>query len=61
VTDPKSGKLVERWANQTDSGQNKLGPSEDRSAKRAATYHNIAAAMARDWVPAVAGQLRLAA
>lgn len=61
VTDPKTGKLVERWENQTDSGQNRLGPSEDRSAKRAATYSNIAAAMARDWIPAVAGQLRLAA
>ena len=61
VTDPRNGKLVERWANQTDAGQNRLGPSEDRSAKRAATYPNIAAAMARDWVPAVAGQLRLAA
>ncbi len=61
VNDPKTGKLVERWANQTDSGQNRLPPSEDRSAKRAATYSNIAAAMARDWIPAVAGQLRLAA
>ena len=61
VTDPKTGKLVERWENQTDSGQNRLGPSEDRSAKRAATYSNIAAAMARDWIPAAAGQLRIAA
>lgn len=55
------GKPVERWENQTDSGQNRLPPSADRSAKRAATYVNIAAAMARDWIPAVAGQLRLAA
>lgn len=40
-----------RWANQTDSGQNKLGPSETRSADRARTYPGIAAAMADQWVP----------
>ena len=39
-----------RWANQTDSGQNKLGPSEDRAAERARTYPGIAAAMAEQWV-----------
>lgn len=61
VIDPKTGKMAERWANQTDSGQNRLGPSGSRSADRAATYTNIAAAMARDWMPAVAGQFRLAA
>jgi len=55
------GKPVERWANQTDSGQNRLPPSADRSAKRAATYPNIAREMARQWLPAVSGQLRLAA
>lgn len=38
-----------RWANQTDSGQNKLGPSEDRWAKRSITYPGIAAAMAAQW------------
>ena len=42
VTDPRTGKTVERWANQTDSGQNRLGPSPDRSAKRAETYPGIA-------------------
>lgn len=43
VVDPRSGRIVERWSNQTDSGQNVLGPSEDRSAKRAETYPGIAA------------------
>jgi hypothetical protein len=43
------GVLRERWSNQTDSGQNKLGPSEDRAAERAQTYPGIAAAMALQW------------
>lgn len=38
-----------RWANQTDSGQNRLGPSEDRAANRAVTYKGIAEAMANQW------------
>jgi hypothetical protein len=38
-----------RWANQTDSGQNRLAPSADRWKKRAATYPGIAAAMALQW------------
>lgn len=38
-----------RWANQTDSGQNRLGPSADRWRKRAQTYPGIAAAMAEQW------------
>lgn len=38
-----------RWANQTDSGQNRLGPSADRADKRAETYSGIAAAMAAQW------------
>ena len=42
---PASG----RWANQTPSGQNKLGPSKDRWALRSATYSGIAAAMAQQW------------
>ncbi len=42
VSDPRHGKLVERWSNQTDSGQNRLAPSADRSAKRAETYPGIA-------------------
>lgn len=39
----------QRWANQTDSGQNKLGPSDDRKQKRSATYLGIAKAMAIHW------------
>jgi hypothetical protein len=38
-----------RWANQTDSGQNKLGPSEDRWALRSLTYEGIADAIADQW------------
>jgi hypothetical protein len=38
-----------RWANQTDSGQNKLAPSEDRWKERARTYIGIAEAMADRW------------
>lgn len=38
-----------RWANQTDSGQNKLGPSSDRWKDRARTYEGIAKAMAEQW------------
>lgn len=38
-----------RWANQTDSGQNKLSPSADRGAIRAVTYQGIAEAMAYQW------------
>jgi hypothetical protein len=39
----------ERWGNQTDSGQNRLGPSDDRWKLRSATYPGIAAAMADQW------------
>lgn len=38
-----------RWANQTDSGQNKLTPSADRAKLRSETYPGIAAAMAEQW------------
>lgn len=44
-----SGRMVERWGNQTDSGQNRLGPSEQRAAERAVTYPGIANAMADQW------------
>lgn len=40
---------VERWANQTDSGQNRLPPSEDRWLERSKTYPGIAAAMGAQW------------
>lgn len=37
------------WENQTPSGQNKLGPSEDRWKLRSITYKGIAQAMADQW------------
>ncbi len=43
------GKVVERWSNQTDSGQNRLGPSEDRWKLRSLTYPGIAEAFAENW------------
>lgn len=42
-------KWVMRWANQTDGGQNRLGPSDDRWAERSKTYAGIAEAMATQW------------
>lgn len=44
-----SGRFVERWENQTDSGQNRLGPSDDRAMLRSLTYPEIAEAMAEQW------------
>ena len=38
-----------RWGNQTDNGQNKLGPSADRATIRARTYQGIADSMADQW------------
>lgn len=38
-----------RWANQTDSGQNKLSPSADRWKLRSETFAGIAQAMATQW------------
>jgi len=40
-----------RWANQTDSGQNRLGPSPDRWQQRARFYSGVAQAMAQQWTP----------
>lgn len=42
-----------RWANQTDSGQNRLGPSATRWKQRSRTYPGIAAAMAKQWSLAI--------
>ena len=39
----------QRWANQTDSGQNKLPPSKNRWKLRSKTYEGIADAMAAQW------------
>ena len=46
---PRSANGKKRWSNQTDSGQNKLAPSEDRWKKRSETYQGIADAMANQW------------
>ena len=51
-TDRVPGRIVNgkaRWANQTDSGQNRLAPSADRWKLRSATFPGIAAAMANQW------------
>ena len=42
---PRSG----RWANQTPSGRNNIGPSPDRWKLRSRTYPGIARAMAEQW------------
>ncbi len=49
----------QRWANQTDSGQNKLPPSADRWKLRSETYQGIADAMAFQWGGVVAAQAEL--
>lgn len=38
-----------RWANQTDSGQNRLRPGKSRAVERSKTYEGIAEAMATQW------------
>lgn len=43
------GRTAERWSNQTDSNQNRLGPSPDRWKLRSLTYQGIADAMADQW------------
>lgn len=48
-TDVLPGGKAARRANQTPSGQNKLGPSPDRWKLRSMTYPGIAAAMASQW------------
>ena len=49
VVEPRLVNGSKRWGNQCDSGQNKLGPSEDRWKIRSTTYPGIAAAMAEQW------------
>lgn len=56
-----SGKMVERWSNQTDSNQNRLTPSDDRWAERSKTYPGIAEAFAEQYAPVLFGELRMAA
>lgn len=49
VVEPRIANGKKRWANQTDSGQNRLPPSDDRWKIRSETYGGIAAAMADQW------------
>lgn len=44
-----SGNMVERWANQTDSGQNSHPETDDRAENRSRTYWGIAMQMAEQW------------
>lgn len=47
--EPRMADGKPRWSNQTNSGQNKLGPSDDRSEIRSDTYIGVASAMAMQW------------
>lgn len=49
ATDAQDGPQKMLWANQTPSGQNKMGPSPDRWKERSRTYEGIAKAMADQW------------
>ena len=50
------GGVLPRWGNQTDSGQNRLTPTEDRWLERSKTYPGIAAAMGDQWGRWLAGK-----
>lgn len=49
IVEPRIVNSKKRWANQTDSGQNNLPPSDDRWKERSKTYPGIASAMAAQW------------
>lgn len=49
IVQPRIVNGLKRWGNQTNSGQNKLGPSLDRWKERSTTYSGIADAMASQW------------
>jgi hypothetical protein len=49
MVEPRLVNGKKRWANQTDSGQNRLPPSADRWKIRSTTYQGIADAMADQW------------
>lgn len=44
-----SQQYLPRWANQTDSGQNRLSPGDGRAMERARTYDGWADAMVSQW------------
>ena len=46
LVEPRMVEGKPRWGNQTDSGQNKLGPSEDRWKEWSRTFQGIANALA---------------
>ena len=46
---PADGRLIYRWGNQTDSGQNAEPDAIGRAARRSRTYPGIAEAMAAQW------------
>lgn len=49
IIEPRIVNGKKRWGNQTDSGQNRLPPSDDRWKIRSETYAGIAQAMAEQW------------
>lgn len=49
IVEPRIIDGKKRWGNQTDSGQNRLPPSDDRWKIRSETYSGIARAMAEQW------------
>lgn len=52
------GRVVERWGNQTDSGQNRLPPNPTRWKQRSETYPGIADAMVATWAPLIEKEQR---
>lgn len=48
-------KKGDTWENQTPSGQNKLGPSDDRGKKRSEFFTGVAEAMADQWGSTIKG------
>lgn len=64
ATNPVAPRMVNglpRWANQTDSGQNKLAPSADRWKDRSRTYQGIADAVAAQWSATLTNDTAIAA
>lgn len=47
--EPRIVNGLKRWSNQTDSGHNKLSPSDNRAELRSKTFPGIASAMANTW------------
>jgi len=54
---PRMVNGMPRWANQTDSGQNRLSPGPNRARDRSETYPGIADAMAVQWTDYVAERI----